>query len=166
MVGEDVYEDPRLAELYDHFNPWGEQDDFYLGWAQRLGGPVLDLGCGTGRLAVRIAEEGLRVVGVEPGAGMIGVARSSAGGERVEWVQMTGQELDLGRRFRLVYMTGHVFQAVPTDEEATALLANVARHLESEGRFIFDDSQPAGSGVGAVGGTAHRSGDRGVRADV
>ena len=135
MAGEDVYEDPRLAELYDHFNPWDQQDDFYLGWARRLGGAVLDVGCGTGRLAVRIAAEGLQVVGAEPGTGMIGVARSRAGGERVEWVQTTGEALDLGRRFRLVYMTGHAFQAVPTDEDAGALLASVARQLEPEGRW-------------------------------
>ena len=143
MAGEDVYEDTRLAELYDHFNPWDRQDDFYLGWARRLGGPVLDLGCGTGRLAVRIAEEGLEVVGAEPASGMIGVARSRAGGERVEWVQSSGETLELGRRFKLIYMTGHAFQAVPTDEEATALLASVARHLEPEGRFIFETRNPA-----------------------
>lgn len=143
MPGEEVYDDPRLAALYDYFNPWDQQDDFYLGWARRLGGPVLDLGCGTGRLAARIAEEGFEVVGAEPAAGMIGVARSRAGGERVEWVQTSGEALDLGRRFKLIYMTGHAFQAVPTDEEATALLASVARHLEPEGRFIFETRNPA-----------------------
>lgn len=37
MVGEDVYEDPRLATLYDHFNQWDDQDDFYLGWASPRG---------------------------------------------------------------------------------------------------------------------------------
>ena len=120
MPGEDVYEEPRLAELYDFLNPWTHQDDFYLAQARRLGGPVLDLGCGTGQLAVRIAEEGIEVVGAEPAAGMIGVARARAGGERVEWVQSSGEALELGRRFRLVYMTGHAFQAVPTDEGATA----------------------------------------------
>lgn len=144
MPGEEVYDNPRLAVLYDYFNPWDEQDDFYLGWARRLGGSVLDLGCGTGRLAVRIAEEGLEVVGAEPAAGMIGVARSRAGAEQVEWVQASGEGLDLGRRFKLIYMTGHAFQAVPTDEEAGALLANVARHLEPEGRFIFETRNPLG----------------------
>ncbi|MBT5774455.1 MAG: class I SAM-dependent methyltransferase [Dehalococcoidia bacterium] len=143
MPGEDVYEEPRLAELYDFLNPWTHQDDFYLAQARRLGGPVLDLGCGTGQLAVRIAEEGIEVVGAEPAAGMIGVARARAGGERVEWVQSSGEALELGRRFRLVYMTGHAFQAVPTDEGATALLARVAQHLEPEGRFIFETRNPA-----------------------
>jgi SAM-dependent methyltransferase len=143
VPGEDVYEDPRLASLYDFLNPWTDQDDFYLARARELGGPVLDLGCGTGRLAVRIAEERIEVVvGAEPAAGMIGVARSRPGGERVEWVQTTGQALDLGRRFKLIYMTGHAFQAVPTDEEATALLLKAAAHLEPEGGFIFETRNP------------------------
>ncbi len=142
MPGEEVYDDPRLASLYDFLNPWTHQDDFYVARARELGGPVLDVGCGTGLLAVAIAQTGLEVVGVEPAPGMIGVARSRTGSERVEWVQSSGEDFELDRRFRLVYMTGHAFQAVPTDDEATALLANVARHLEPDGRFIFETRNP------------------------
>lgn len=140
--GENVYEEARLASLYDYFNPCDHQDDFYLAQARRLGGPVLDLGCGTGRLAVRIAEDGLRVVGAEPASGMIGVARSRLGRDRVKWMQTSGQDLDLCERFSLIYMTGHAFQAVLSDEDAGALLRNVANHLEPEGRFIFETRNP------------------------
>ena len=142
-MSEDVYEEARLASLYDHFNPWDDQDAFYLEQARRYGGPVLDLGCGTGRLAVHIAEQtGFEVTGVEPGAGMIGVARSRAGPDRVQWVHANGQSFEVATRFEFAYMTGHAFQAVLTDEDERALLANVATHLAPAGRFIFDTRNP------------------------
>lgn len=140
---ENVYEDSRLAALYDYFNPWDDQDAFYLEQARKYGGPVLDLGCGTGRLAVHIAEEtGFAVTGVEPGTGMFRVARSRPGTERVEWIQAPGQTFKTATSFAFGYMTGHAFQAVHTSEAATELLANIARHLTPEGRFIFETRNP------------------------
>lgn len=140
---EDVYEEARLAALYDAFNPWDDQDAFYLEQARRTGGPVLDLGCGTGRLAVHIAEEtGLAVTGVEPGTGMFEVARARPGSNRVDWIHASGETFEVPTRFPFGYMTGHAFQAVHTSEAATALLANVARHLTPEGRFIFETRNP------------------------
>ena len=62
----DVFDDALLASVYDDLNPWAASDDFYLGLAREIGGADLDLGCGTGRLACRIAAEGLEVVGADP----------------------------------------------------------------------------------------------------
>ncbi len=140
---EDVYEEARLAGFYDYLNPWTHQDDFYVAEARSYGGPVLDVGCGTGQLAVGLAETtGLDVTGVEPGGGMIGVARSRRGTSQVEWIHAPGQTFSTPTRFRFAYMTGHAFQAVHTSEAATALLANVGRHLQPDGRFIFETRNP------------------------
>ncbi len=136
----DVFEDALLASVYDDLNPWGAWDDFYLGLARESGRGVLDLGCGTGRLACRIAAEGCNVVGAEPAAGMLGVARARPGGEAVTWLQSDGQGLNLTRRFDLITMTGHAFQALLSDAAAVALLAAAARHLKPDGRF---PSRPA-----------------------
>jgi ubiquinone/menaquinone biosynthesis C-methylase UbiE len=142
-VGEDVYEETRLASLYDHLNPWTHQDDFYVAQARRYGSPVLDVGAGTGQLAVGVAEAtGLAVTGVEPGAGMHEVARTRRGAGGVTWIHAPGQTFQTNTRFRLAYMTGHAFQAVHTSEAATALLTNVARHLAPDGRFIFETRNP------------------------
>ena len=65
----DVFDDALLASVYDDHNPWAASDEFYLGLAREIGGAVLDLGCGTGRLACRIAAAGLEVVGADPAAG-------------------------------------------------------------------------------------------------
>jgi SAM-dependent methyltransferase len=139
----DVFDDPLLASVYDDLNPWGAWDDFYFGLARASGGAVLDLGCGTGRLACRIAAEGCAVVGAEPAAGMLGVARARPGAETVTWVQSDGQGLNLTRRFDLIYMTGHAFQALLSDDDALALLAAAARHLAPEGQFAFETRNPA-----------------------
>ena len=82
------------------------------------------------------------MVGAEPAAGMLGVARARPGAEAVTWLQSDGQGLNLTRRFDLVYMTGHAFQALLSDEAAVALLA-AARHLAPEGRFAFETRNPA-----------------------
>lgn len=138
-----VFARPELAELYDLFNPWMACDDFYRARAVASGGPVLDVGCGTGMLACAIAAGGVEVVGADPAEGMLGVARSRPGAERVAWVHAAGQDIDLPVRFAFAYMTGHAFQAVLTDEEAVALLRTVGRHLAPGGRFVFETRNPA-----------------------
>jgi ubiquinone/menaquinone biosynthesis C-methylase UbiE len=140
----DVYSDDAIARLYDHFNAWGPGDEFYLALAREAGGPVLDLGCGTGMAAVRIAAAaGLEVTGADPSLSMLAVARSREGTERVHWIHAAGQDLALAQRFALIYMTGHAFQALLTDGDAVAVLRNAGRHLAPGGRLAFDTRNPA-----------------------
>ena len=143
MRGRDLFEGEFLASLYDHFNPWAACNDFYLGLAREIGGCVLDLGCGTGALACRIAMEGLSVTGVDPSEAMLRVARSRLGGERVSWIQTQGQALHVPQRFDFIYMTGHAFQALMTDDDIVGLLRAVRGHLTGSGRFVFETRNPA-----------------------
>ncbi|MEN2425650.1 hypothetical protein [Chromobacterium vaccinii] len=55
-MSESLYGEPLLAEVYDLFNAWGEDNDFYLGLCSPAVGSALDLGCGTGLLAAKMAE--------------------------------------------------------------------------------------------------------------
>jgi SAM-dependent methyltransferase len=140
---DEVFEDPFFASLYDHFNAWDVCDDFYLGLALETGGRLLDLGCGTGLLACRIAQEGLAVTGADPAEGMLRVARARAGAERVSWIKAEGQTLRLPQRFDLIYMTGHAFQALLIDDDAVAVLRTARDHLSSDGKFAFETRNPA-----------------------
>ncbi|MCW5748545.1 MAG: class I SAM-dependent methyltransferase [Alphaproteobacteria bacterium] len=139
----EVFESDDAAAIYDHFNRWSASDDFYLDLACKTGGHVLDLGCGTGMLACRVAAAGCRVTGVDPAEAMLRVARRRSGAADVDWVRAAGQTMDLPQRFDLIYMTGHAFQALLTDGDAVSLLANVARHLADGGRFAVDTRNPA-----------------------
>ena len=155
MPSENVFEQDFFASLYDSVNPWSASDEFYFHRALESGGPVLDLGCGTGRLACRIASRGLSVTGVDPAAAMLRVARSREGRDKVRWIQSDGQSLQLAERFQFISMTGHAFQALSTDEDAVALLRAAARHLDREGdregvpekdregSFVFETRNPA-----------------------
>lgn len=142
MAADGIFADYALASLYDAFNPWGPGDEFYCDLARQTGGPVLDLGCGTGMLACRIAAEISPVTGVDPAAGMLRVARSRPGAGRVEWIEGDARNLDLGRRFNLIYLTGHAFQVFLTDQEALAVLGTAARHLLPAGRLAFETRNP------------------------
>lgn len=141
-MSEAQYHDPVLAAFYDWDCPWSPDHD----WFPSLVDPaasVLDLGCGTGMLAAALAGRGTAVVGVDPAAAMLDIARQRSGGDRVTWVQADARTLDLGRRFEAVLMTGHAFQTLLTEDDQAAVLAVIARHLAPGGRFFLDSRNPA-----------------------
>jgi ubiquinone/menaquinone biosynthesis C-methylase UbiE len=143
MPAAEVFEGEFFASLYDCVNPWSVSDDFYVDRAVAAGDPVLDLGCGTGMLACGIAAKGLSVTAVDPAEAMLRIARSRAGGAKVNWIESDGQSLRLAQRFRFIYMTGHAFQQLLTDDDAVALLRAAAAHLHPDGRFVFETRNPA-----------------------
>ena len=136
-----LYRDAALAQFYDLENGWAADFDCCLRLAANAQ-TVLDLGCGTGELAARLAE-GRRVVGVDPAAPMLDLARQRPGGSRVTWVQADARDLRLDQRFDLVLLTGHAFQVFLGDDDQAAVLAAIARHLAPGGRFVFDSRNPA-----------------------
>ncbi len=140
---DDVFEDEFFASLYDCINPWSVSDDFYFEQAARSGGPVLDLGCGTGALACRLAARKLEVTGVDPSEAMLQIARSRVDGDKVSWIRADGQSMRLPQRFNFIYMTGHAFQQLLTDEAAVGVLRTAAQHLKDEGIFVFETRNPA-----------------------
>jgi SAM-dependent methyltransferase len=141
----DHYNQPELANLYDDENAWDASDDFYLDLARRVGAKtLLDLGCGTGTLTRCIvnAIDGSGV-GIDPAQPMLDVARRKTRNEKVEWLHGDARSVRLGRRFDLIIMTGHAFQAVLTEADQIALFRTVAAHLGPNGRFAFNSRNPA-----------------------
>ncbi len=138
---DDLYHDPALAQFYDLDNRWGVDLDYCRRLADDARS-VLDLGCGTGLLAARLADR-REVVGVDPAAAMLDIARGRPGGERATWVEADARSVRLGRHFDLVLLTGHAFQVFLTNEDQRAVLSTIAEHLAPSGRFIFDTRNPA-----------------------
>jgi SAM-dependent methyltransferase len=126
------------AADYDHENVWGADDDFYLALAKEIGGPVLDVACGTGRLTRAIAAAGFETVGIDLGREMLDRARSLDTDGAVEWIFDDVRTMELNRRFRLILMTSHGFQHMITAADLEALFARIREHLESEGVFAFE----------------------------
>ncbi|MDZ7872497.1 MAG: class I SAM-dependent methyltransferase [Rhizobium sp.] len=130
-----------MARLYDAFNHHGKDGDFYENFAPD---PcrVLDVGCGTGSVTLRLAKRGHTVTGVDPADGMLQVARMKDSENKVEWVQGLAAEFTLPDRFDLAIMTGHVFQVFLDDAEALAALRNIHRHMKPGGRLIIESRNP------------------------
>ena len=136
-----LYQDAELAQFYDLQNGWAADFDFCTTMAEEAGS-VLDLGCGTGELAASLAHD-RHVVGIDPAAAMLDVARHRPGGDAVDWMEADARDLHLGRRFDLVLLTGHAFQVFLTERDQRAVLSTIAEHLAPDGRFLFDSRNPA-----------------------
>jgi SAM-dependent methyltransferase len=137
-----------IAELYD---PWSrsvtEDVDFYVAEARKAGGPVVELGVGTGRIAVPTAERGVRVIGVDSSAGMLEVCRRRA--EEAGVAELLELRLgDLRRppvkeRVRLVTAPFRSLLHLRTDEERLVALRAAFELLEPGGRLVFDVFAPS-----------------------
>lgn len=137
-----AYTDPRLAACYDALNLADAADAFYLALAGDQPKTILDMACGTGRLAVALAARGHRVTGADPSPGMLQVARTRPGTGRVTWVESAATNLALATRFDLIIMTGHAFQVLLTDAEIQAALSILRNHLAPGGTLAFETRNP------------------------
>ena len=126
------------AEEYDAQNTWGADDDFYLELAREVGGPVLDVGCGTGRLTRAIAASGLDVTGLDVTRAMLERARLLSDGVDVEWIHGDARTMMLGRKFRLILMTSHGFQHMLADDDIDAFFERMREHLADDGVLAFE----------------------------
>jgi cyclopropane fatty-acyl-phospholipid synthase-like methyltransferase len=113
--------------------------------AQATGGPLLDLACGTGTMAIRMAEQGYEVTGVDIIAEMIAWAQQKAlkEGVSIDWKVADARTFHLQKRFSFIYMLGNAFQHFLTREDHEALLARVREHLHPQGRFLFGTRNPS-----------------------
>jgi SAM-dependent methyltransferase len=102
------------------------------------GGPVLELGIGTGRLALPLAAQGLEVAGVEASELMVERLRAKPGGDRIPVSIGDFAEVRLPGEFTLVVLAFNTIFALPSAEAQLACFANAARHLHRGGRFVLD----------------------------
>ena len=137
------FRDPRLVAVYDAECPWSRDDDFFLAvLADEPAGRVLDLGCGTGRLAIAMAGRGYRVTGVDLARPSLDLARRKPGADAVTWIEGSTEALPEGA-FDAALMTSHVAQFFVADDDFATALADLHRALVPGGRLIFDSRDPA-----------------------
>lgn len=141
-MSERFYSDPKL---YDRLFPGGEPAiDFYRAEADRQGGSVLELGCGTGHKLIPIASDGHSCTGLELSSDMLAEAQSKAD-ERalpVEWVQGDMRDFDLGRTFDLVLIAANSLLHLNETADLLSCFRSVRAHLAPGARFIFDVFNP------------------------
>ena len=149
MTAHDEY--GPVADLYDHVRPYRQRADvaFFVEAAIEAGTPVLEIGCGTGRVLIPVARAGLGIVGLDASPGMLEVCRTRLLEEpaevrnRVTLVQADMRQFDLGGTFTLATIPFRPFQHLLTVDDQLACLASIRRHLTSNGRLVFDCFNPS-----------------------
>ena len=137
------------AELYDQSTEGLEHEiEFYVEEAEKSGSPVLELGCGTGRITVPVAESGIEITGLELSSDMLEVAERKVDklppevGRRIELVQGDMRDFSLDRKFNLIFIPFRSFQHVLTSEEQRRSLLCIRDHLADDGRLIIEIFDP------------------------
>jgi SAM-dependent methyltransferase len=137
-----------IARIYD---PWSasvtEDVGFYLEEARRAGEPVVELGVGTGRIAIPIAADGIDVIGVDSSPGMLEVcterARVAGVADRIDLRLGDLREPPVAERVRLVLCPFRAYLHLRNDEERLGALAAARELLLPGGRLVFDVFAPS-----------------------
>jgi SAM-dependent methyltransferase len=135
----------------------GIDDDgqFFLDLAEACGPRILDLGCGTGRLAIPLSRNGKQVTGLDAMPAMIDHARRKAAGLPIRWIDGDFRNFDLGETFDLAISCAHAFQSLLTEDDQQRFLACTARHVVPGGMLAFDTRNPSPQHLEAPSGESH-----------
>ncbi|MCX6029545.1 MAG: class I SAM-dependent methyltransferase [Chloroflexi bacterium] len=139
------------AEFYDHIVPYRDREDvaFWVEMARASGGPVLEVGCGTGRVLIPTAQAGVEITGLDLSPSMLAVLRARLAEEpaevqgRIQIVEGDMRSFDLGRQFALATIPFRPFQHLTTVDDQMACLTTIRHHLVPGGRLILDLFNPS-----------------------
>ncbi|MFX1389809.1 MAG: class I SAM-dependent methyltransferase [Promethearchaeota archaeon] len=121
-----------------------EDVPFYLQKAIEYGEPILELACGTGRVTLPIAKEGLSITGLDLLQSMLKEAKrkSKELGLEIEWIEADMTDLDLKKKFNLILMPGCAFNWFLELDWVEKCLSRIKKHLNPKAAFIFDAFNP------------------------
>jgi SAM-dependent methyltransferase len=139
------------AKYYDYVGLYRDREDvqFWIDEATASGGPVLELGCGTGRVVIPTAREGIAITGLDMSDAMLETCQAKLAEEpkdvqdRVTLVKGDMRSFDVGTNFALVTMPFRPFQHLNEVEEQLSCLQSIRRALRSDGRLVFDLFNPS-----------------------
>ena len=106
------------------------------------GGPALELGIGTGRIALPLLATGVRVDGIEISAAMAAQLREQPGGAAVSVTIGDFADVAVGGTYRLIYVVWNTFFNLLTQSDQVRCFANVGRHLTPDGSFLVEAYVP------------------------
>ncbi len=134
----------RIAEVYDEWFAVPSDTEETVGFLSELAGagPVLELGIGTGRVALPLAQRGHEVHGVDASEAMVEKLRAKAGGESIPVSIGDFAELDIEGEFSLVYVVFNTFFALLSQEDQVRCFASVGRRVREGGVFVIEAFVP------------------------
>jgi len=140
-----------IADLYDYVVPYRTRPDidFFVEAAKTSGGPVLEVGCGTGRIVIPTARARVDIVGLDLSSHMLQMCQKRLLNEpeavqsRIRLIQADMRNFDLAQTFRLVTLPFRPFQHLTTVEDQLSCLGSIHQHLVEGGRLILDLFNPS-----------------------
>jgi SAM-dependent methyltransferase len=140
-----------VADFYDHVAPYRARQDvaFFVEVAKEAGGPVLEIGCGTGRVLLPIARAGVEIVGLDSSSEMLRVCREKLAREptdtqrRVQLVNADMRDFQLSGVFAVAMMPFRPFQHLLTVADQCSCLTCVGSHLPEGGELVMDVFNPS-----------------------
>ncbi|OQA91545.1 MAG: dTDP-3-amino-3,4,6-trideoxy-alpha-D-glucopyranose [Elusimicrobia bacterium ADurb.Bin231] len=121
-------------------NAFTEDIPFYLKWIKQTGMPALELACGTGRLTVPLAAQGVRMTGLDISEPMLRTAKEKASKRNVdvEWVYSDCRNFNIDKRFKIIIFPFNSIAHLEDEESVDLCFSCVKKHLHEFGRFIVD----------------------------
>ncbi len=138
---ESTYGD-QIAEIYDEF--YADSDPASIELLAELagGGPALELGIGTGRIALPLHEKGIEVQGIDASEAMVAKLRAKPNGSKIEVLIGSFAEFRMDRRFPLIFVVFNTFFNLQTQAEQVRCFQIVREHLAPEGVFLMEAFVP------------------------
>jgi SAM-dependent methyltransferase len=141
QYNESTYGD-RIAEVYDRWYP-SVADDVILRLKELSGqGPVLELGIGTGRLALPLSHHGVDVYGIDASKEMVATMAAKPGGDRITVTFGNFADVGVEGNYSLIYVVFNTFFSLSNQEEQVRCFTNVARRLRDGGLFLIESYVP------------------------
>lgn len=137
-----------IADFYDlEYQDFSDDLPMYLEWATRTGGPVLDVGCGTGRVTVALAQAGFQVTGIDESDEMLARARARISSDRlaasrVRLLDVPAQRFRDEKQYGLAILTINTFGHLLRRRDQSEVLHNLRRHIAPGGILIVDMTPP------------------------
>ena len=134
----------RMAAVYDEWFGLPTDTDEAVGFLAELAGPgpALELGIGTGRVALPLAERGVEVHGIDASEAMVARLRAKPGGEAIRVTMGDFADVPVEGAFRLIYVPFNTFFGLLTQDDQVRCFSNVAEHLTDDGAFAIQAFVP------------------------
>ncbi len=128
----------QIAEIYDDLYSGIDSETIEMLADFAKGGPALELGIGTGRVALPLKEKGVDVYGIDASEEMVAKLRDKPGGNEIEVQIGSFREFQIEQRFNLIFVVFNTFFGLQTQEEQVQCLKSVREHLTPGGVFLID----------------------------
>lgn len=134
----------KVAVIYDKTSQRGDEQSA-VAFLKQLSkdGPVLELAIGTGRIALPLAAEGVRVEGIDFSPAMVAKLRSKPGGDQIKVVIGNFADVAVPGKYQLIYLVFNTLFNLLSQDEQVRCFENVANHLTDDGLFVVEGGVPA-----------------------